>query len=232
MPDSPVVLITGGATGIGAAAARRLLDTGHRVVVTGRRKERLDRFAEEVGSPDQLLTLPGDAAEPAAVEGWVAATLRVFGRLDAVVANAGRGAKGDVTDGDPAEWREMILTNVLGPPLLVKAALPALRDSHGRVVLIGSVVGQAYTPGGIYGPTKWAVHGLAGNLRMLLTHQGVGVTLVVPGLVETEFGGGGGPPNVTKLGAEHIGAAIAWAIDQPEGVDVNTVVVRPMGQPL
>lgn len=233
MTDSPVTLITGGGSGIGAATARQLLDLGHRVAVTGRDKGRLERFAAELGRPAELLALAGDAAEHTDVEAAVAATVAAFGRLDAVVANAGVATHDTLADGDPAGWREMVLTNVLGPALLIRAALPELRASRGRIVLVGSVAGFVHTPGNIYGATKWAVTGLAENTRRMVTADGVGVTLIAPGRVETPFWDGmGGLPEGLLLTADQIAASIVWAIGQPPGVDVNNVIIRPIGQPV
>jgi NAD(P)-dependent dehydrogenase (short-subunit alcohol dehydrogenase family) len=146
MTDSPVALITGGGTGIGAATARQLLERGYRVTVTGRNPDRLDRFGKELNEPDSLLTLAGDAGDHDAVQAAVDSTLAGFGRLDAVVANAGYATHDDLASGDPAGWRDMVLTNVLGPALLVKAALPALKEARGRIILVGSVAGVVYTP--------------------------------------------------------------------------------------
>ena len=187
MTDSPVALITGGGSGIGAAVARRLLGSGHRVAVTGRGEERLRDFADGLGNPDGLLTLPGSAAEYDQVKAAVDTTLKEFGRLDTVVANAGFGTHDTVAEGDPAGWTEMVLTNVLGPALLIRASIDALKESRGRIVLVGSVAGFVNTPGNIYGATKWAVTGLAENTRRQVTEWGVGVTLVAPGRVETPF---------------------------------------------
>jgi NADP-dependent 3-hydroxy acid dehydrogenase YdfG len=229
--DSPVVLITGGGSGIGAATAKLLLQAGQRVAVTGRNPGRLRGFAEELGSPAGLLTLPGDASDHTEVQAAVDATVKEFGRLDTVVANAGFATHDTLDDGDPAGWREMVLTNVLGPALLIRAALPALKETRGRIVLIGSAAGFVNTPGNIYGATKWAVTGLAENARRMVTKDGVGVTLIAPGRVETPFWDGlGHLPDGSLLSSEQIGEAIVWAVGQPQGVDVNTVVVRPIGQ--
>ncbi|MEU8194754.1 SDR family oxidoreductase [Microbispora amethystogenes] len=232
MTDSPVALITGGGSGIGAATARRLLDRGHHVSVTGRDEGRLRRFAESVGDPGRLLTIPADASDHDAVLSAVETTVKEFGRLDTAVANAGFATHDTLADGDPAGWREMVLTNVLGPALLIRAALPALKRSKGRIVLVGSVAGFVNTPGNIYGATKWAVTGLAENTRRMVTADGVGVTLIAPGRVETPFWDGlGALPEGNLLTADQIADAIVWAVGQPAGVDVNTVVVRPIGQP-
>lgn len=99
-------------------------------------------------------------------------------------------------------------------------------------MLIGSVAGFVHTPGNIYGVTKWAVTGLAENTRRLVTGDGIGVTLIAPGRVATPFwDANGGPPAGGLLTADQIADSIVWAISQPSGVDVNTVIVRPIGQP-
>ena len=149
------------------------------------------------------------------------------------MANAGYATHDDLAGGDPAGWRAMVLTNVLGPALLINAALPALRVTRGRIVLIGSVAGFVHTPGNIYGATKWAVTGMAENTRRLVTADGVGVTLIAPGRVETPFWDSvGSLPDGHLLTADQVAASIVWAIGQPPGVDINTVVVRPTGQPV
>ncbi|MFF3324650.1 SDR family oxidoreductase [Streptomyces sp. NPDC002889] len=231
--DTPVTLITGGGSGIGAATARQLLDCGHRVAVTGRSENRLRRFASELGSPAELLTLPGDAADHESVQSAVDTTVKELGRLDTVVANAGFATHDTLADGDPAGWREMVLTNVLGPALLIRASLAALKESRGRIVLIGSVAGVQNTPGNIYGATKWAVTGLAENIRRQVTADGVGVTLIAPGRVETPFWDTLGTlPDGHLLTGDQIADSIVWAIGRPHGVDINTVIIRPIGQPV
>lgn len=232
MTDSPVALITGGGSGIGAAVARQLLDAGYRVTVTGRGAARLRAFAEELGEPDGLLTIVGNAAEYPDVQAAVEATLKAFGRLDTVVANAGFATHDSVAEGDPAGWTEMVLTNVLGPALLIRASIDALKETRGRIVLVGSVAGFVPGPGNIYGATKWAVTGLAENTRRQVTDWGVGVTHIAPGRVETPFWDSyGSLPPGHLLTADQIADSVVWAVRQPDGVDVNTVVVRPIGQP-
>jgi NADP-dependent 3-hydroxy acid dehydrogenase YdfG len=176
MADSPVTLITGGSSGIGAAAALMLLDLGHRVAITGRDPVRLAEVSGQLAEPDRLLTVAADVSDYDAVRSAVDATVAAFGQLDAAVANAGFATVGNLAEGDPAHWREMVLTNVLGPALLIKAALPALRETGGRIVLIGSTAGTVHLPGNFYGVTKWAVTALAGNARLMAT--GDGVTLI------------------------------------------------------
>jgi len=232
----PVTLITGGSSGIGAATARALLEQGHRVAVTGRDADRLAAFAASVSSSadtgERLLTIPGDASDPADVASTVAQVVERWGRLDTVIANAGFSLPGTLEDHDPDAMRSMILTNVLGPALLVRETLPRLRASKGRIVVVGSVAGIRNTPGNLYSVTKWAVHALVENVRLLVAKDRIGVTLVAPGVVDTPFWDerGGSPQAAPALTAEHIADAILFAVNQPEGVDVSQLVVRPTGQ--
>lgn len=233
MSDAPVTLITGGSSGIGAAAARQLLDLGHRVLVTGRSQDKLQRYAESLGHPTDLLTYAADASDWEDTKAAVQLATDTFGRLDTVVANAGYATHDGIGDGDPEGWRDMVLTNVLGPALLIHAALPALRESRGRIVLVGSVAGFVHTPGNIYGATKFAVTGLAENTRLLVAPDGIGVTHVAPGPVLTNFfePAGGPPADRDLITADQLAASIVWAITQPDGVDINTMVIRPVGSP-
>lgn len=234
MTDNPVTLITGGSSGIGAAVARQLVKQGHRIAVTGRNRDRLDQFAGELGKPPELLTFAADAADHLAMQAVVDETLAEFGRLDNAIANAGYATHDSITDGDPAGWRDMVLTNVLGPALLIRLALPALKHTKGRIVLVSSVAGLIYTEGNIYGATKWALTGLAENTRLAVTGDGVGVTLVAPGATDTRFFDPvGGPPERPGgyLPVDDMAATIVWAIGQPPNVDVSTLVVRPTGSP-
>ncbi|HEY8454397.1 MAG TPA: SDR family NAD(P)-dependent oxidoreductase [Actinopolymorphaceae bacterium] len=235
---SKTILITGGTSGIGAQTARTLLDRGHRAAVTGRDERKLKTVVDEIAQPDRLLGIVADAADWEATRSAVTRTVDRFGELHAAIANAGF-ASADyqqfgpavfADEGNPELWAPIILTNVLGPALLARAALPYLEATRGRLVLIGSVIGTKNSPGNLYSATKWAVVGLAENLRMHTTTRGVGVTLVNPGMVDTPFWQGKTPP--VALGATPIAEAIAFAIDQPDGVDLNTLTIRPIGQPV
>ncbi|WP_433341996.1 SDR family oxidoreductase [Streptomyces sp. CA-253872] len=235
--SAKTVLITGGTSGIGAATARLLLGRGHRVAVTGRDPGRLKTFLDETGHPDRVLGLVADAADWESTRTAVGDTVERFGALDAAVANAGgaspdhftAGSTGVVDDGAPELWAPMVLANVLGPALLAKAALPHLERAHGRLVLIGSVAGIKNSPGNLYSATKWAVVGFAENLRLHATNRGIGVTVVNPGMIDTAFWHGQVPP--LAMGPHAVAEAIHFALDQPTGVDLNTLTIRPLGQP-
>ena len=228
----PVTLITGGSSGIGAATARALLKQGHRVAITGRDADRLAAFATSTGAGEQLLTISGDASDESHVASAVRRVAGFWGRLDTVIANAGFSLPGTLEDHDPQAMRAMVLTNVLGPALLVRETLPHLRESKGRIVVVGSVAGTRNTPGNLYSVTKWAAHALVENVRQLVAKDRVGVTVVAPGVVDTPFWDerGGSPQAAPTLTAEQVADTILFAVNQPEGVDVNHLVVRPAGQ--
>jgi NADP-dependent 3-hydroxy acid dehydrogenase YdfG len=227
----PVTLITGGSSGIGAATARALLEKGHRVAITGRDADRLAAFATTAGAGERLLTISGDAGDESHVAAAVRQVAGLWGRLDTVIANAGFSLPGTLEDHDPPAMRAMVLTNILGPALLVREALPHLRKSNGRIVIVGSVAGTRNTPGNLYSVTKWAAHALAENVRLLVTKDHVRVTLVAPGVVDTAFWDErGGSPAAPALTAEQIAETILYAVNQPEGLDINHLVVRPTGQ--
>jgi NADP-dependent 3-hydroxy acid dehydrogenase YdfG len=225
------VLITGATSGIGAHTARLLIDRGHRVAVTGRNETRLKAFLDETGHPGRVLGLVADASDWQATESAVTLTVEHFGALDAAVANAGFMSGDSIGAGDPTGWAPMVLTNVLGPALLAHAALPHLEATGGRLVLIGSVAGLKNSPGNLYSATKWATTGLAENLRLLATARGIGVTLVNPGVIDTPFWQGAGVPPFA-LSPQPIAEAVCFALDQPAGVDLNTLTIRPIGQPV
>lgn len=222
--------VTGGTRGIGRAIAMRAAAAGNSVFVTGRDSNALAQLAAE-----GIDGCNADVADWGDVQAAVAAALERLGRLDVVVANAGIGAPGDLASGDVERWRELVLTNLLGVALTVRATLPALTQSRGRLVLIGSVTGRKHVPGSLYGATKWAVTGLAESLRLQVRESGIGVTLVAPGVVATEHWEGLSPPPVPldkALTPDDIAAAVLFAVEQPEHVDVNEILLRPKGQPL
>jgi NADP-dependent 3-hydroxy acid dehydrogenase YdfG len=228
----PVTLITGGSTGIGAATARALLKQGHRVAVTGRDADKLAAFAASAGAGERLLTITGDTSDAHDVASAVRRVGDAWGRLDNVIANAGFSLPGNLESHAPEDMRAMVLTNVLGPALLVRETLPHLRESKGRIVIIGSVAGVRNTPGNLYSVTKWAAHALAENTRLLVGKDGVGVTVIAPGVVDTPFWDqrGGTPEAAPAMTAEHIADTIVFVVNQPAGVDINHITMRPSGQ--
>ena len=117
----------------------------------------------------------------------VAAALERFGRLDVAFANAGFGAARGFLKESPEHWRSMVLTNVYGAALTIRATLPALKDARGHLLLTGSVAGRRALSGSLYSATKWAVTAMGESARQELNGTGVRVTLIEPGMVDTPF---------------------------------------------
>lgn len=227
--DGRVLLITGASSGIGAATARAAVAKGWRVVLAARSEQKLLDLQSELGD-DNALAVRCDVTEFDDQQRAVELAISRFDRLDAVFANAGFGAARGFDRESPEHWRDMVLTNVLGPALTIRASLAKVIEAQGHYVLTGSVAGTRALPGSLYSSTKFAVHGLAESLRQQLNGTGVRTTLIAPGLTETPFfdhGAGEG-----ALEAEDIARAVVFALSQPPRVDVNMVLVRPTAQDL
>ena len=181
----PVFLITGASSGIGAATARAASQAGYRLVLGARSADKLQALADELGGADRALAVTTDVTSWEANVALVAATTETFGRLDVAFANAGFGAARGWLEETPEHWREMVLTNVLGAAYTVRAAIPALKESKGHVLLTGSVAGRKAFPGSLYSSTKWAVTAMGESIRADLNDTGVRTTVIEPGGVET-----------------------------------------------
>ena len=180
-----VTLVTGGGTGIGAAIARRLASDGGQVVITGRRA---DRLAEVAAGQSGIHVEPGDSADAAVIQAVVARTVERFGRLDAVVANAGIMVEAAAADTDPDVWDEVLRVNLTGPFLAARAAMPHLRASRGTFIAIGSISGlRASTRSAAYASSKAGLSMLVRSIAIDEGEHGVRANIVCPGWVGTEM---------------------------------------------
>jgi NADP-dependent 3-hydroxy acid dehydrogenase YdfG len=227
MADDRVFLITGASSGIGAATARHAVAAGYRVVLGARSMDKLDALAEELGGPERALAVRCDVTEWADNEGLVAAATGHFGRLDVAFANAGFGARRGWLEETPEHWRSMVLTNVLGAAYTVRAAIPALKETRGHVLITGSVAGRRVMPGSLYSATKWAITAMGEAVRADLNDTGIRTTLIEPGGTETPFFDN---PSEGRLEPDDIARAVLYAVSQPPHVDVNEILVRPTAQ--
>ena len=238
--NSEVVLVTGATSGFGRATARRFIQAGARVIVTGRRKERLDALGKELG--DRLHPIVLDMRDSDALLAAVQGLPKPFAEVSILVNNAG-GALGL----DPAheakldDWLGMIETNVRGLAVLTRAVLPGMvARRHGLVVNIGSVAATYPYPGGnVYGATKAFVHQFSLNLRADLVDKNVRVTCIEPGLAETEFSlvrlkdkakADAVYRGVKPISAEDVAETIFWVASLPAHMNINLIEMMPTQQ--
>jgi NADP-dependent 3-hydroxy acid dehydrogenase YdfG len=234
MAEDRVMLITGASSGIGAQLARRAAEIGYRLVLGARREEPMQELAAELGGEERALAVRSDVTEWEDAQELAGTATERFGRLDAVAANAGFGAQRGFLEESPEHWRSMILTNILGVALTIRATLPTLLEAaSGHYLITGSVAGRRALPGSLYSSTKWAVSGMAESLRQELRqmhdNNSIRVTLIAPGMVDTDFFDNR-PGPVRALADDDIARAAMWALEQPDDVDVNEILIRPSAQ--
>jgi NADP-dependent 3-hydroxy acid dehydrogenase YdfG len=239
-------IVTGSSSGIGHATAMALAGEGAAVVICARRKDRLEKLASEIRSRGgKALVVAGDASNQADIDSLVDRALgwgEGGAKIDIVVVNAGRGLAGGILDSDESRWEEMYRLNVLGAAHLMRRAgqYMAARKS-GDIVAIGSVVGRHISPfSGFYGSSKFAIIAMAEGLRREVCPHGVRVSVVMPGIVVSEF------QDVAGYDEEHFGKGVAqfgkllepqaiaegirWLLTLPPHVNVNEIMIRPTGQ--
>jgi 3-hydroxy acid dehydrogenase / malonic semialdehyde reductase len=235
---TPIAVITGASSGIGAATAIALGRHGYQIVVGARRAERLERVAGEEG-----IALHLDVTDEQSVNEFVGEVAGRFGRIDVLVNNAG-GALGlnPIEKAVDEEWIGMWKTNVLGLMWMTRACLPLLRKAkHGHIVNIGSIAGfETYVGGAGYTAVKHAVRAITKTLRLELNGEPIRITEIAPGLVETEFSlvRFHGDRKAAKavyeglkpLTPEDIADCIVFAVTRPSHVDIDEIVVRPVSQ--
>ena len=231
--ERPVLLITGAGSGIGAATARAAA-ASHRLVLAARRREELEALAAKLGGSERAIAVPCDVTEWDQVEALAATALERYGRIDAVFANAGFGATRGFMEESVEHWRSMVLTNVYGVALTIRATLPHLLErGDGHVLITSSVAGRVALPGSLYGATKWAAtaigESLRAELRQMHQNTAIKVTLIEPGMTDTPFFDNS--PGESALRDSDIAKAVIYALEQGPGVDVNEILIRPTVQP-
>ena len=227
MAADPVFLITGASSGIGAATARHAAAAGYRLVLAARSEDRLTALAEELGGNDRVLAVRCDVSEWLDQEALVERALDAFGRIDVAFANAGFGGPRGFTTSTPEHWKSMVLTNVYGAALTIRATMDPLKETKGHLLLTGSVAGRRALPGSLYSATKFAVCAMGESARQELNGTGVRVTLINPGLVDTPFFENR-PTQAMEDG--DVARAVMYAVGQPPHVDINEILVRPTAQ--
>jgi NADP-dependent 3-hydroxy acid dehydrogenase YdfG len=239
-------IITGASSGIGYATAKTLAQAGAAVVIQARRKDRLNALAAEiVAQGGKALAVAGNAAVEQDIDALLDKTLNWKeggGAYDIVVANAGRGLAGGILSSDESQWQAVYEINVLGAARLMRQAGRYLAERKaGDIVVIGSVAGRNISPfSGLYSSTKFAVGSIAEALRREVCAQGVRVSVVMPGIVVSEFQSVAGynednfGQSVAQFGKllepQAIADGIHWLLTLAPHVNVNELTIRPTGQ--
>lgn len=231
--EAKTILLTGASSGIGEATARELAPTGAKLFLGARRVDRLEALAAELG--DHVAWRPLDVTDTASFDAFVDAAEVRFGPIDVLVNNAGVMPLSLLRDTKRDEWRRMFDVNVHGVLNGIAAVLPRFVErGAGHVVNVASVGAHIVVPtGAVYCATKYAVWAISEGLRQ--EHDEVRTTVISPGVTATELGHDISVPEVadglrhwrkTSLSPDAIARTIRFALEQPEGVDVNEVVVR------
>lgn len=245
MTAAPIAVVTGASSGIGAATARGLAAAGYHVILTARRKDRIEGLAAELTDAGHQATAYAlDVTDREAVDAF-AASLDGSSPVKVLVNNAGGALGADpVATGDPADWRRMYEVNVLGTLHTTQALLPALTASgDGTVVVLSSTAGHGTYEGGAgYVAAKNGARVLAETLRLEIVGTPVRVVEIAPGMVKTEefaatrFRGDAEKAGKVYAGvaepltAEDVADTITWAVTRPPHVNVDLMIVRPRAQ--
>jgi NADP-dependent 3-hydroxy acid dehydrogenase YdfG len=231
-----VGLVTGGVSGIGAAIMAELRGRGATVVAVDRNAQ--PEAAPASSGPVQAgWEAAGDVRDFATMSGISGKVRDEFGRLDFVVANAGITDWGSMSDGDPQRWRDVIDTNVLGVAQTIRATMPVLvAQGRGHIVITASISGRtAYVGEPIYIATKWALVGLSRALRKEARPAGVRVSVIEPGIVDTPLvrqtaEGAAELAAVRALDPQDVARMVTFVLEQPAHVNIDEIMVSPLGQ--
>ncbi len=242
---SKITMITGATSGIGKACAQQFAAIGHKLIITGRRLERLEALKDELEKEFDVpvLILHFDVREPKAVEQAIGSLSDYWCNIDILVNNAGLALGFDTIDeGSLADWEQMIDTNVKGLLYVTHAVAPGMKKrGHGHIINIGSIAGrEVYPKGNVYCATKYAVDALSKGMRIDLLEAGIKVTQISPGAVETEFsqvrfhGDQQRASNVYKgfqpLSGKDVAHVVIFAASLPEHVNINDLLLMPTAQ--
>ncbi|WP_019143346.1 SDR family oxidoreductase [Noviherbaspirillum massiliense] len=238
-----VVVITGASSGLGEAAARHLASLGARVALGARRSERIEALANELnGRGGKALAVQTDVVHRDQVQKLVDAAANTYGRVDVIINNAGLMPQSLIENLQVEEWDRMIDVNIKGVLYGIAAVLPYMkRQKSGQIINVSSVAGHKVGPGSaVYAATKHAVRALSEGLRQEVKPYNIRTTVISPGAVATEL-----PNSITDaavagrvhqlyseiaIPADSFARAVAFAIEQPEDVDVNEILFRPTQQ--
>jgi len=238
-----VVVITGASSGLGEATARRLAQEGAKLVLGARRLERLQTLAEELSLGDDSV-VQTDVTDREQVENLVKHAVDSFGRVDAIINNAGLMPLSPLEALKVEDWDRTIDVNLKGVLYGIAAALPHMKEQQGgHIINVSSVAGHKVSPGGaVYSATKYGVRVISEALRQEVKPYNIRTTVISPGAVATELPASVTEPDVAEgvnalyesvaVPADSFARMVAFAMSQPEDVDVNEILYRPTAQEL
>ena len=243
--DGKIIVITGASSGLGEAAARHLAAQGAKVVLGARRAERIEALAEEIRTAGgEALPIATDVTDRAQVANLIDTAVRDFGRVDVLINNAGIMPLSALESLKVDEWDRMIDVNIRGVLYGIAAALPHMKAQRsGHVITTASVAGHLIFPASsVYSGTKFAVRAICEGFRQEVKDYNIRTTIVSPGAVKTELLDHISDEAVQGANRDFVGSVgispssfasmVAFAISQPDDVDVNEIIFRPTAQPL
>ncbi|HYK54884.1 MAG TPA: SDR family oxidoreductase [Flavisolibacter sp.] len=241
--EGKVIVITGASSGLGEAAARHLSSQGAIVVLGARRADRIQSLAKELNHKgSKALAIATDVTKFEQVEALIDAAVKAYGRIDVLINNAGLMPQSPLDRYKINEWNQMIDVNIKGVLYGIAAALPYMKEQKaGHIINVSSVAGHKVRAGGaVYAATKHAVRVLSEGLRQEVKPYNLRTTIISPGAVDTELPNTISEPDVARgmqqyykdyaIPADSFARAVAFAISQPEEVDINEILYRPTKQ--
>ena len=238
-----IIAITGGSSGLGAEAARHLVNAGARVVLGARRMDRLEAIADELGR-EHVAVRKLDVTDREDVKAFVDFAVETFGRVDVLINNAGIMPLSPLEMGRVDEWDQAIDVNIKGVLYGIHAALPHFKaQKGGQFINVSSVAGHRVGKGNaVYAATKHSVRVISEGLRQEVKPYNIRTTIISPGAVDTELPASVKAPGVTEgiadfyehmaIPASSFARCVTFAISQPEEVDINEILFRPTAQEL
>lgn len=233
------VIVTGGTRGIGRAIAERMLAEGARVALCGRTQQSVDEALHTLGGGERTFAMPADVSNIEDVRQFVAAAHARFGRIDVLINNAGAGVFRGVADLSPEEWQRMIGLNLSGAYYCCHEVLPILRrGGGGDIINIGSLAGKnAFAGGAAYNASKFGLNGFSEAMMLDYRNEGIRVSTIMPGSVDTEFGGKG-PVGESerqrsswKIAPEDIAEIAVTLLKMSRRTTISQIEVRPSRPP-
>jgi NADP-dependent 3-hydroxy acid dehydrogenase YdfG len=241
--SAKVIVITGASSGLGEAAARHLSKQGAIVVLGARRVDRIKALADELNKGGaKALAIATDVTKAQQVKGLVDIAVKTFGRIDVLINNAGLMPQSTLNRYRIDEWDRMIDVNIKGVLYGIAAALPYMQEQQsGQIINVSSVAGHKVRPGGVvYSATKHAVRVISEGLRQEVKQYNIRTTIISPGAVDTELPNSITEPDVAEnmkkfyadvaIPADSFARVVAFAISQPEEMDINEILYRPTRQ--